>query len=87
MVRAGPEQRSGPRDRRAGLLPADFPFPQLPLAAALRRLGDGLGTPPPGNGALLARATAVSGPGETTPVVPPLRWCSTSPPAELANAA
>lgn len=54
------DSRGDDHTQQAGLLPADFPFPQPPLAPALRRLGEGLGTPPPDNGPLLARATAVS---------------------------
>ncbi|MFF5662365.1 MULTISPECIES: hypothetical protein [Streptomyces] len=42
--------------RQAAVLPADFAFPHLPLATALRRLGTGLGTPPPDLTPLLARA-------------------------------
>ncbi|MFJ1805624.1 MULTISPECIES: hypothetical protein [unclassified Streptomyces] len=63
--------RGDDHTQQAGLLSADFPFPQPPLVAALRRLGDGLSAPPPDNGAFLARATAVPGPGGTTPVVTP----------------
>ena len=73
---------------QAELLQADFPFPEPPLAAALRRLGDGLGTPPPDNGLLLARAAAASGPGGATPVVTPAALIPHEPadptPAELA---
>ncbi|RRQ73513.1 hypothetical protein CQW39_29705 [Streptomyces griseofuscus] len=36
-----------PASPLAAVLPAGFPFPHLPLATALRRLGTGLGTPPP----------------------------------------
>ncbi|MGW7427272.1 hypothetical protein ACWGJB_46200 [Streptomyces sp. NPDC054813] len=80
--------RGDDHTRQAGLLPADFPFPRPPLAAALRTLGEGLGTPPPDNGALLAHATAVSGPEGTTPVVTPAALVPHEPadptPAELA---
>ncbi|MFF2518226.1 hypothetical protein [Streptomyces sp. NPDC058086] len=74
--------------QQAGLLPADFPFPQPPLAAALRRLGEGLGTPPPEISALLARATGAPGPEGTTPVVNPAALVAHEPadptPDELA---
>jgi hypothetical protein len=74
---------------QARRLPADFPFPHLPLTAALRRLSDGLGTPPPDNGPLLARAMAVSGPEGTAPVVNPAALVAHEPadptPAELAR--
>ncbi|MFE2418824.1 hypothetical protein [Streptomyces hokutonensis] len=80
--------RGDDHTQQAGLLPAGFPFPQPPLAAALKRLGKGLGTPPPDNGPLLARATAASGPEGTTPVVNPAALIPHEPadptPAELA---
>ncbi|MFJ9627013.1 hypothetical protein ACIRU8_04845 [Streptomyces sp. NPDC101175] len=73
---------------QAGLLPVDFPFPRPSLAAALRALGDGLGTPPPDHGALLARAAAAPGPEDATPAVTPAARAPREPadptPAELA---
>ncbi|MFB7336078.1 hypothetical protein ACFC00_31360 [Streptomyces adustus] len=79
--------RGDDHTRQAGLLPADFPFPQPSLAAALRRLSDGLGTPPPDHTELLARAAAVPGPEGTAPVVTPAALVSHEPadptPAEL----
>ncbi|WUH94350.1 hypothetical protein OG900_32265 [Streptomyces sp. NBC_00433] len=75
--------------QQAGLLPADFPFPRAPLTAALRRLGEGLGTPPSDKGPLLlAAAAAVPGPEGTVPVVDPAGLIPHEPadpaPAELA---
>ncbi|MEV5878389.1 hypothetical protein AB0L75_30020 [Streptomyces sp. NPDC052101] len=81
--------RGDDHTQQAGLLPADFPFPQTSLAAALRQLGDALGTPPPDNGALLARAVATPGPEGTTSVVNPAAQVPHEPadptPAELAE--
>ncbi|MFE1879529.1 hypothetical protein [Streptomyces diastatochromogenes] len=81
--------RGDDHTHQAGLLPRDFPFPQPPLAAALRRLSDGLGTPPPDNGVLLARATAAPGPEGTAPLVNPAALVPHEPadptPAELAE--
>ena len=80
--------RGDDHTQQAGLLPSDFPFPQPPLAAALRRLGDGLNTPPPDNSAFLARATAAPGPDGTVPEVNPAALVPHEPtdpsPAELA---
>ncbi|MEV0486855.1 hypothetical protein AB0I69_40445 [Streptomyces sp. NPDC050508] len=79
--------RGDDHTRQAKLLPADFPFPQPPLTAALRRLGDGLSTPLPDNGPLLARAMAAPGPEGTAPVVNPAALTPHEPadpsPAEL----
>ncbi|MEU9240569.1 hypothetical protein [Streptomyces sp. NPDC048385] len=81
--------RGDDHTQQAGLLPADFPFPQPPLAAALRRLSDGLGTPPTGGAELIARATSAPGPEGTTPVVNPASMVPHEPadptPAELAE--
>jgi hypothetical protein len=63
--------RGDDHTQQARLLPSDFRLPQPPLTAALRRLSDGLGTPPPDNGPLLADAAAVRGPEGTVPVVNP----------------
>ncbi|KUN29446.1 hypothetical protein AQJ23_01325 [Streptomyces antibioticus] len=63
--------RGDDHTQQARLLPADFPFPHPPLAPALRRLVDSLGTPPPDTGTLLARATAAPGPQGTVPVTNP----------------
>jgi hypothetical protein len=63
--------RGDDHTQQARLLPAGFPFPRPSLAPALRRLVDGLGAPPPDNGALLARAAAAPGPQGTVPVVNP----------------
>ncbi|MFK0223678.1 hypothetical protein ACIQWN_36515 [Streptomyces vinaceus] len=75
--------------RQGALLPADFPFPQPRLGAALRRLVEILGTPPPDTGALLARATAALGPDRSTPVVNPAALVPHEPadptPQELAE--
>ncbi|MFD5813943.1 hypothetical protein [Streptomyces sp. NPDC127038] len=72
---------------QATLLSADFPFPRPSLATALRQLGDGLVTPPPDTGALLARATAAPGPEGTAAVVNPSALVPHEPndptPAEL----
>lgn len=80
--------RGDDHTQQAALLPGDFPFPHPPLAAALRRLGVGLSTPPPDNGALLARATAAPGPEGTVPVANPAALVPHEPtdptPAELA---
>ncbi|MET8786485.1 hypothetical protein [Streptomyces sp. NPDC004589] len=65
------EFRGDDHTHQAGLLPADFPFPQRPLGAALRQLVDGLAIPPTDSVALLARAAAVPGPQGTVPVVQP----------------
>ena len=75
--------------QQAGLLPADFPFPRPPLGTALRRLSDGLGTPPPDVSSLLANAAgAPGGPAGTTPVLNPAALVAHEPadptPAELA---
>ncbi|MFJ4626619.1 hypothetical protein [Streptomyces sp. NPDC088847] len=79
--------RGDDHTHQAGLLPADFPFPRPPLAPALRELGKGLGTPPPDNGAVLARAAALSGPEGTTTAVNPAALVPHEPadptPAEL----
>ncbi|MEV6021311.1 MULTISPECIES: hypothetical protein [unclassified Streptomyces] len=80
--------RGDDHTHQAGLLPADFPFPRPPVAPVLRRLGDGLGTPPPDNGELLARAASVPGPEGTAAVVNPVALVPHEPadpgPAELA---
>ncbi|MFJ8057875.1 hypothetical protein [Streptomyces sp. NPDC096142] len=79
--------RGDDHTQQAGLLPADFPFPRPPLTPALRSLADGLGTPPPDNGPLLARVAAESGPDGTTPAVNPTALVPHEPadpaPAEL----
>jgi hypothetical protein len=79
--------RGDDHTQQARLLPTDFPFPQSPLTAALRRLSDGLNTPLPDNGPLLARAMAAPGPEGTTPVVNPAALTPHEPadptPAEL----
>lgn len=81
--------RGDDHTQQACLLPADFPFPHPPLAAALRRLSDNLGTPPPDTSALLARATGTPHPQGTTPVVNPAALVPHEPadptPAELAQ--
>ncbi|MGV9337816.1 hypothetical protein [Streptomyces sp. NPDC003688] len=80
--------RGDDHTHQAGLLPADFPFPRVPLTAALRRLGDSMGTPPPDVDALLAPAMAAPGPAGTAPVVNPAALTPHDPatptPAELA---
>jgi hypothetical protein len=85
---AGTRTRAALAPQQAGLLTADFLFPQPARAAALRRLGEGLSTPPPDNGATLARATAAPGPQDTVPVVDPGALVPHGPadptPAELA---
>jgi hypothetical protein len=79
--------RGDDHTQQARLLPTDFPFPQPPLTAALRRLSDGLNAPLPDNGPLLARAMAAPGPEGTTPVVNPAALTPHEPadptPAEL----
>ncbi|MEW1643935.1 hypothetical protein [Streptomyces sp. NPDC091219] len=79
--------RGDDHTQQAGLLPEDFPFPRPRLAPALRSLADGLGTPPPDNGPLLARVAAESGPDGTTPTVNPTALVPHEPadptPAEL----
>ncbi|MFI9809176.1 hypothetical protein ACIHEJ_33345 [Streptomyces sp. NPDC052301] len=81
--------RGDDHTRQTGLLPADFAFPQSSLATALRRLSEGLGTPPPDHDALLGRATAAPGPDGTAPVVDPAALQPHEPadptPAELAE--
>ncbi|MEZ0064031.1 hypothetical protein ABIA32_000009 [Streptacidiphilus sp. MAP12-20] len=81
--------RGDDHTHQAHVLAAHFPFPQVPLASALRRLSDGLGTPPPDNGALLARAAAAPGPDGTVPVVNPAALVPHEPtdptPAELTE--
>ncbi|MEW2272858.1 hypothetical protein [Streptomyces griseofuscus] len=78
-----------PASPQAAVLPAGFPFPHLPLATALRRLGTGLGTPPPDLTPLLARATDAPAPAGTTPVLNPAALVAPEPadptPAELAG--
>ncbi|MFG2733047.1 hypothetical protein [Streptomyces canus] len=80
--------RGDDHTQQARLLPTDFPLPQPPLEAALRRLSDGLGTPPPDNGPLLADAMAARGPEGTVPVVNPAALIPHQPadptPAELS---
>ncbi|MGY4926678.1 hypothetical protein [Streptomyces sp. 900105755] len=80
--------RGDDHTRQAGVLPAGFPFPSPPLAAALRNLGDGLADPEPDMSAPLARAAGASGPEGTTPVVNPAALVPHEPadptPAELA---
>ncbi|WP_405513187.1 hypothetical protein [Streptomyces canus] len=80
--------RGDDHTQQTRLLPTDFPLPQPPLTAALRRLGDGLTTPPPDNGPLLAGATAVRSPEGTVPVVSPAALIPHEPadptPAELS---
>ncbi|MFY4722888.1 hypothetical protein [Streptomyces sp. LaBMicrA B280] len=75
--------------RQAELLPADFPFPHLSLATALRRLGTSLGTPPPDITSLLAHAAEATAPAGTTPVLNPAALVTPEPaestPAELAG--
>ncbi|WP_152628243.1 hypothetical protein [Streptacidiphilus neutrinimicus] len=72
----------------AAVLPSDYPFPQSPLAPALRALRDRLGTPPPDTGVLLARAAAAPAPESATAVVTPAALVPHDPaaptPAELA---
>jgi hypothetical protein len=83
------EFRGDDHSQQAGLLPADFPFPRPSLAAALRRLSDGLGTPPPDHAALLAHAAAAPGPEGTAAVVNPAALVPHEPtdptPAELSE--
>ncbi|MFI5534174.1 hypothetical protein ACIA8O_37120 [Kitasatospora sp. NPDC051853] len=73
---------------QAELLPADYPFPRSPLADALRRLGNGLATPPPDPAALLALAARTPGPEGTVAVVNAAALVPHDParptPAELA---
>lgn len=80
--------RGDDHTRQAGLLPADFPFPSPPLAAALRRLGDDLSAQLPDMSVPLARAMGAPGPEGTTPVVNPAALVPHEPadptPAELA---
>ncbi|MFC9331679.1 hypothetical protein [Kitasatospora sp. NPDC057015] len=71
--------RGDDHSQQAGLLPADVSFPQPSLAAALRKLSGRLGTPPPDNGALLARVTAAPGPEGGTAVVNPAALVSHEP--------
>ncbi|MEU9401594.1 hypothetical protein [Streptomyces sp. NPDC048242] len=63
--------RGDDHTHQSALLPADFPFPRLSLAPALRRLGGRIATPQPDPAALLAPATAAPGPEGTTAVVNP----------------
>ncbi|MFG1811862.1 hypothetical protein [Streptomyces sp. NPDC049040] len=80
--------RGDDHTRQAGLLPADFPFPRPRLTGALREFGDGLGTPPPDTGPLLARAAAAPGPEGTVTAVAPAALVPHEPadptPAEVA---
>ncbi|MFG2824871.1 hypothetical protein ACGFX4_36260 [Kitasatospora sp. NPDC048365] len=80
--------RGDDHTRQAELLPADYPFPRPSLAVGLRRLGHGLGTPPPDPNALLALATRAPGPEGAVAVVNPAALVPHNPadptPAELA---
>ncbi|MER6221165.1 hypothetical protein ABT189_11365 [Streptomyces sp900105755] len=59
--------RGDDHTRQAALLPANFPFPSPALAAALRKLADGLSAPLPDMSAPLARAAGAASPEGTTP--------------------